>query len=189
MFCWFLNEQNISQIIIARNRLCNQLKFSLFCLNMLCFCSVFHLSCHLFEMVFIPPFVGGDVTGTQAWTLHHINWLLFDNHTYTVCHHPLPCNASACYPSNVYVMYNTYQFPIIRDSLTPPPEMRKLYHLLIQFTPIIVKSNTECDNVLFIHCKLPIKVLPSICSAFSIKHFVKQFSVLWNTHSYQWWWG
>lgn len=72
VFC-FLNEQNISQIIIARNRLYNQLKFSLFCLNMLCFSFVFHLSCHLFEMVFIPPFVGGDVTGTQAWTLHHIN--------------------------------------------------------------------------------------------------------------------
>ena len=72
VFC-FLNEQNISQIIIACNRLYNQLKFFLFCLNMLCFSFVFHLSCHLFEMVFIPPFVGGDVTGTEAWTLHHIN--------------------------------------------------------------------------------------------------------------------
>ena len=147
MFCWFLNEQNISQIIIARNRLYNQLKFSLFCLNMLCFSFVFHLSCHLFEMVFIPPFVGGDVTGTQAWTLHHINWLLFDNHTYTVRHHPLLCNASACYPSNVYVMYNTYQFPIIRDSLTHPQRwescityLSSLHPLLSKVTPNVTMS-------------------------------------------------
>ena len=56
--------------------------------------------------------------------------------------HPLPCNASACYPSHLVHYVQHLSFPyILSDSLfNTPPEMRKLYHLHIQFTPIIVKK-------------------------------------------------
>ena len=76
-----------------------------------------------------------------------------------------------------YVQHLSFPY-ILSDSLfNTPPEMRELYYLHTQFTPIIVKSIAECDNVLFILCKLPIKVLPSVCSALGIKYSVKQLSV------------
>ena len=103
-------------------------KFSLFCLSLLCFSSVFRVIylrwilclrcwrwCHWY------PSLGIAYQLIVIWQPYF---------TRSVCH-PLLCNASACYPSNLYVMYNTYQFPILSDSLfnTPPPEMRTLYHL------------------------------------------------------------
>ena len=44
-----------------------------------------------------------------------------------------------------YVQYLSFPY-ILSDSLfNTPPEMRELYHLHTQFTPIIVKSIAECD--------------------------------------------
>ena len=97
----------------------------------------------------------------------------------SVCHQPLPCNASACYPAIWYVMYNTYHSPIssVIACLTHPQRWESCITYIPSIHQLLSKSNAECDNVLFIHCKLPIKVLPSICSALGIKYSVKQFSV------------
>ena len=47
--------------------------------------------------------------------------------------------------------------------LTHPQKWESCITYISSLHQLLSKSITECDNVLFIHCKLPIKVLPSIC--------------------------
>ena len=68
--------------------------------------------------------------------------------------------------------------------LTHPQKWESCITYIYPVYKLLSKSIAECDNVLFIHCKLPIKVLPSICSAFGMKYSVNQFSVFWNTLTY-----